>query len=131
LIEEIDRLPDWAYTDSELDAMAAKILKGQKYGECGHLVMYHLYKDGVNTGVVMLLSVESISDGLHALNRLWGQYGIYGEIGEFREIESVTAAYELNTLQIVLNKYKYEGKIEALGSDKLYKYKPWFNELIR
>lgn len=130
MVDEIDKLPDWAYTESELDQMAEDILENINLQLSGHLVMYKMYKDGVGTGVVMLLAVESISDGLHAINRLWGQYGMHAEIGEFTEDEDNAMMYRLNALEIVLDKYRYVGKIKCAGSNKLYRYNRWMNNLL-
>lgn len=130
MIDEIDRLPDWAYTEDELDGMAEEILDNRNLQLKGHLVFYKMYKDGVDTGIVMLLAVESISDGLHAINRLWGQYGMYAEIGEFNENEDSSVMYKLNALNIVLDKYRYIGKIKCAGSNNLYRYGSWMNNLI-
>lgn len=130
MVEEIDRLPDWAYTDAELDEMAEKTINKSDLAMPGHLSLYHMYKDGVNTGVVMLLAVDSISDGLHAINRFWGAHGMYAEIGEFTENEDAAVMYRLKAIELVLNKYKYEGKIKCVGSDKLYRYHKWFDKLL-
>lgn len=130
MIEEIDRLPDWAYTEDELDEMAEDILENRNLQLSGYLVLYKMYKDGVDTGIVMLLAVESISDGLHAINRLWGQYGMYVEIEEFSEDEDNSVMYKLNALSIVLDKYRYIGKIKCAGSNKLYRYNSWMQNLL-
>jgi hypothetical protein len=130
MIEEEDRLPDWAYMDEELDAFAKKVLEGLRFGESGHLVLYHLYKNGEKTNIVMLLSVKSVLDGMGAINRLWASHNIHAEVGEYCEIESNLVGYKLNALEIVLDKFKYEGKIELPGSNKLYKYNKWFDVLI-
>ena len=130
MVEELDRLPDWAYTDSELDTMAEDVVNKDDLAMPGHITLYHMYKDGVNTGIVMLLAVDSVSDGLHAINRLWGEHGMYAEVGEFNEKEDYAVMYKLKALELVLNKYKYNGKIVCAGSDKLYRYQKWFDELI-
>ena len=127
---EIDRLPDWAFTDEELDQMAKEVLGGTNLDVATKLGFYHMHKDGVDTGVVILLTVESISDGLHAINRLWSQYGMYAEIGEFTEEASYAAGYRLQTLEVALNKFRYVGKIQEAGTNKLYRYKTWMAELL-
>ena len=130
MIEEMDRLPDWAFTDEELDNMARDLLTSRKLDGSKHLAIYHLYKDGNNTGVVMILAVDSISDGLHAINRLWGIHDMYAEFGEFTEEDSPTAGYRLRSIEEVLEKFRYEGKIRCPGSDKLYRYQNWFPQLL-
>ena len=130
MMVENDRLPDWAFTETELDDMAEAIIENSNMKMVGHLVLYHMYKDGANTGVVMILAVESISDGLHAVNRLWGQHGMYAEIGEFIEQEDPAVMYRLKALEIALDKFRYEGKVKCYGNGKLYRYKEWFNELL-
>lgn len=130
MVVGIDRLPDWAYTDEELDNMAIELLENRSLSGAKHIAIYHLQKDGVDTGITMILAVESISDGLHAINRIWGPYNMSAEVGEFTEIESQCAGHRLRALEIVLDKFKYEGRIRCPGSDKLYRYQKWFSEII-
>ena len=130
MIEEIDKLPEWAFTPAELDAEATDILECSNLDMSGHLVMYPMYKDGKNTGIVMLLAVESISDGMHAVNRLWGPYDMYAEIGEFVEKEDPAVMYRLKALEMVLNRFRYKGKIRCAGSNRLYRYENWFDKLL-
>ena len=126
----MDRLPEWAFTPNELDEMAIEILECENLGMSGHLVMYPIYKSGKDTGIVMLLAVESISDGLHAINRIWGQYDMHAEIGEFIEEEDPTVIYRLRALELVLHKFQYKGKIRCTGSNRLYRYQKWFDKLL-
>jgi hypothetical protein len=130
MVEEIDRLPEWAFTPNELDEMAIEILECENLSMSGHLVMYPMYKDGKDTGIVMLLAVESISDGLHAINRMWSEYDMYADIGEFIEEEDLTVVYRLKALELVLSKYTYKGKIRCAGSNRLYRYQKWFDKLL-
>lgn len=130
MIDEQDRLPDWAYTEDELDEMAEELIDNTDLQLKGHLAFYKLYKDNTDTGVVMLLAVESVSDGLHAINRLWGQYNMYCEIEHWSEEEDAAVMYRLLALSTVLNKFKYTGKIKAPGSNHLYKYSEWMKNLL-
>lgn len=130
MLEEQDRLPDWAYTEDELDRMAKELIENDDLQMKGHLVLYKLYKDSVDTGIVMLLAVESISDGLHAINRYWSQYGMYADIEAYNEEIEYSVMYRLKALEIALNKFKYIGKINCPGSTKLYRHNKWFNELL-
>lgn len=125
-----ERLPDWAFTEEELDEMAINLLTEQNLTMPGHLVIYSLHKDGENTGIVMLLATQCISDTLHAITRMWAPYNMHAEVEGFTEEKDPAAAYKLNALQLVLDKYRYRGKIHCAGSDKLYRYKGWFKELI-
>lgn len=125
-----DNLPDWAYTEDELDTMAVKLLSEQDLTKPGHLVMYHMYKDGKDTGIVMLLATQCISDTLHAITRMWAPYNMHAELGGYTEEMDPAASYKLNALRLVLDKFRYEGKVHCAGNDKLYKYKGWFKELI-
>lgn len=130
MYEEIDRLPDMFYLPEELDDMARNILHGCDLIKPQHIAMYHIYKDGRDTGIVVLLGVESILDGLEAINRLWAPHGLYAEIGEFTEHADASNGYKLKSMEIMLLKFRYTPKIKEFGWDKMYIYKGWFKELI-
>jgi len=62
---------------------------------------------------------------------MWGNAGIHAEIGEFCEVSSITVGYTLNAIEIVLDKWKYEGKLTLPGANRLYKYCKWFDNLVK
>lgn len=130
MCEDPNRLPDWAFTEDELDNMAKDLLEPASITGKKHLVIYHIYKDSVDTGIAMLLATESISDGLHAINRIWSGLGLYAEIGEFTEDASETSEYRLKSIEIVLDKFKYIPKVKLTGWNKMYIYKKWYKELL-
>lgn len=130
MIEEIDRLPDWAYTEEELDNLAIELIEpSSKDGE-KHVALYEMYKDGKSTGIVMLLATESISDGLHAINRIWGGLGLYAEIWEFNEKANKRACDKVEDLLNGLENIKYKPKKRLVGWNKMLQKREWLKELI-
>ena len=71
MIEQVDRLPDWAHTEQELNQLDKLVIEPNRYDTTSkHICWYHLYKDGVNTGKAMLLAVKSVVDGWEAINKI-------------------------------------------------------------
>lgn len=130
MMENEDMLPEWAWTDEELTQMAKNNLVFPKYyEEPTHIVFYHLYKDGVKTGLVLITIAKYIVDTQKAIDRFWKEAGITCIVGEHSD-ESVLNQEKCEALYRVLHKYKYEGKMQLLGSDKVYAYEPWMGNLI-
>lgn len=130
MIEAEDRLQDGFWTESELDQMALDSLVLPKYSEePTHIVFYHLLKDGVKTGLVLIACVKSVIDGQDSIDRFWCPHGITAIVGEYNE-ESVLNQTKCEALYMLLNKYKYKGKLELPGSDKVYKYEAWMGNLV-
>lgn len=131
MIEQDDRLPDWAYSETELDKMALEVIEVDKYNEePTHVVMYHLLKGGLETGLVMVLAVKSVIDGQEAIDRLWRDVGITALVSEYND-ESVLNQRRAEAIHLLLQKYKYKGKINLPGSDKVFINQEWFAELIK
>ena len=126
----MDRLPDWGYTEQELNTMAEDIINPPRYctdSKC--ICWYHLMKDGEWTGKSMVLAVESVVDGIDAVNRMVNQYGLSVVPGEYGK-ESVLNNWKIDAIHMVLDRYKYVGKIKFAGSDKIYSYEDWMIKLI-
>jgi len=130
MVEEIDRLPEWAYTEEELDNLAIELIEpSNKEGE-KHVAMYEMYKDDKGTGIVMMLATESISDGLHAINRIWGELGLYAEIWEFNEEPTKRACDKVEDLLNGLENIKYTPKKRLAGCKNMLQKREWLKELI-
>lgn len=130
MIEATDRLNDSFWTENELYKMALDAIELDRYAEeQTHIVFYHLLKDGVKTGLVMILTVKSVIDGQEAIDKLWKDLGITAIVGEYNE-ESYINKQIVEAIYLILNKYKYNGKQKLVGSDKVYKYEPWMGKLI-
>ena len=77
MIEMEDRLGDDFWTEEELHQMALDAIEVDKYSaKPTHIVFYHSFKDGENTGLVMISCVESIIDGQNAIDKLWAEVGL-------------------------------------------------------
>ena len=130
MIESVDRLPDEFWSQEELRQIAAAVLEPNRYSEePRHIVLYHLYKRGIDTGLVLIIAVESVLDGQDAIDRLWAEVGITAIVGEYSD-ESVLSQVRLDAMYMLLQKYKYEGKLKLVGHDKVFKYQQWFPNLI-
>ena len=130
MIENIDRLNDDFWTESELDQMALNSIELDKYAEQKtNIVFLHLFKDSARTGLVMILAVQSVMDAQEAVDRLWAEAGITAVVGEYSE-ESYLNQQKVEAIYLVLHKYKYVGKQKLPGSDNVYMYEPWMEKLI-
>lgn len=130
MIEQEDRLPDAFWSETELSQMAVNVLEPDRYSEePRHIVLYHLYKSGVDTGLVLITAVQSVLDGQNAIDKLWTEVGITAIVGEYSE-ESVLSQVRLEAMYLLLQKYRYEGKLKLVGHDKVFKYQQWFPNLI-
>lgn len=130
MIENIDRLNDYFWTETELDQMALNSIEVDKYAEQKtNIVFLHLFKDLARTGLVMILAVQSVMDAQEAVDRLWAGAGITAVVGEYSE-ESYLNQQKVEAIYSVLHKYKYDGKQRLPGSDNVYMYEPWMEKLI-
>lgn len=131
MIEQDDRLPDAFWSQEELRQMAVDVLEPDRYSEEPmHIVLYHLYKNGVDTGLVLITAVESVLDGQNAIDRLWAEVGITATVGGYSD-ESVLSQVRLEAMYLLLQKYRYEGKLKLPGHSKVFKYQQWFVCLIQ
>lgn len=130
MIEAEDMLCDEFWTENELKQMAVSQLEVDRFSEePTNICFYHLFKDGNKTGLVMIVAVKSVIDGQNAVDKLWSDAGITAIVGEYNE-ESLLNKQRTEALYLLLNKYKYEGKLKLPGSDKVYKYETWMGNLI-
>lgn len=130
MIEPTDRLNDSFWTENELHQMAVDAIELERYAEeQTHIVFYHLLKDGVKTGLVMILAVKSVIDGQEAIDKLWKELGITSIVGEYND-ESYTNKQKVEAMYLLLQKYKYEGKQKLPGSENVFKYEKWMENLI-
>ena len=130
MIEQEDRLPDGFWSQQELRQMAVDVLEPDKYKEVpAHIVLYHLYKNGVDTGLVLITVVESVLDGQDAINLLWAEVGITAVVGEYSD-ESVMSHIKADAMYMLLQKYKYVGKLKLVGYNKVFRYQEWFANLV-
>lgn len=130
MIEQEDRLPDAFWSQEELRQMAVAVLEPNRYSEePAHIVLYHLYKNGTDTGLVLITVVESVLDGQDAINLLWAEVGITAVVGEYSD-ESVMSHIKADAMYMLLQKYKYVGKLKLVGYNKVFRYQEWFANLV-
>lgn len=127
--DQIDRLPDDFWTDSELDLMSELIINPSRIDDRPkHICWYHLVKDGVYTGKAMLLAVESIVDGQEAVNRALADVDLTAVIGDYGDTSALNGV-KAESLYMVLNKYAYKGTVSFNGDDKVFSYEEWMAKL--
>lgn len=131
MMEKLDRLPDEFWSKDEMFQMVVDILEPNRFSqEPAHIVLYHLYKNGTDTGLVLITVVESVLDGQDAINMLWADVGITAVVGEYSD-ESTMSHVKVDAMYMVLQKYKYVGKLKLVGHHKVFKYQEWFNNLVQ
>ena len=131
MMEKLDRLPDAFWSKDEMHQMVVAILEPNRFSqEPAHIVLYHLYKNGTDTGLVLITVVESVLDGQDAINTLWADVGITAVVGEYSD-ESTMSHVKVDAMYMVLQKYKYVGKLKLVGHHKVFKYQEWFNNLVQ
>ena len=130
MMEKLDRLPDEFWSKNEMHQMVVAILEPNRHSEePAHIVLYHLYKNGVDTGLVLITVVESVLDGQDAINLLWAEVGITAVVGEYSD-ESVMSHIKADAMYMLLQKYKYIGRTKLPGHGKVFKYSEWLVNLI-
>ena len=130
MIEQEERLPDAFWSETELTQMAIDVLEPDRYSqESRHIVLYHLYKNGIATGLVLIAVLQSVLDGQNAIDRLWAEVGITAILGEYSD-ESAISQCRAEAMYLLLQKYKYEGKLKLPGYSKVFRYQEWFNNLV-
>ena len=126
----IDRLPDWAYLNSELDGMSEKVVLGDRYGvKPVHMCWYELWKDGRFINKAVLLAVEDVDDGRDALDRMIDDSSIEVKIGAYGEAKSINN-WLVYSVYDVLERYRYNSSIGFVGDNRLYTYERWMAELV-
>ena len=130
MIEQEDRLPEAFWSENELRQMAIDTLELDRYSEePTNIVLYHLQKDGADTGLVLIAAVVSVIDGQDAINTLWADVGITALVGEYSE-ESALSQVKVEAMYMLLQKYKYTGRTKLPGHSKVFKYSEWLVNLI-
>ena len=130
MIEQVDRLSDDFWTDSELEQMSDLVINPTRLDDRPkHICWYHLMKDGAYTGKSMLLAVESIVDGQEAVNRAVADTGLTVMIGDYGD-ESVLNGVRVEAMYKVLSKYQYIGSAKFNGSDRVFSYEQWMAKLV-
>jgi hypothetical protein len=125
-----EKLPDWAYLDSELDTISENIVLGDRYGvKPVHMCWYELWKNGRFINKAVLLAVEDVDDGRDALDRMIGNNTIKVEIGKYGEAKAVNN-WLVYSVYDVLERYRYNSSIEFIGDNRLYNYEKWMAELV-
>ena len=70
-----DRLPDWAYTEYDLQERDQELLDGKyEYNstpEEGMVVILSIWSKNGNTGKVMIVESTNVIETMNALNRMW------------------------------------------------------------
>ena len=95
------------------------------------LYQYHSCTDGTALCELVLITVvESVLDGQDAINTLWADVGITAVVGEYSD-ESTMSHVKVDAMYMVLQKYKYVGKLKLVGHHKVFKYQEWFNNLVQ
>ena len=131
MVNDYDRLPDWAFTEEELIQEAVSIITIDKFcDKPTYLCWYDMLHNYMPTGISMLLAVESIVGGQQAINRICSQYNITAAIGVYSDTASVYNNMLIEQIHTVLHKYKYNSTQKFVGSDKLFLYQPWMAKLI-
>jgi hypothetical protein len=125
----VDRLPDAFYTDNELHEYALSILSFDRYDyNSKPIVIYHLLKENIPTGICAIMPVECIVDGMEQLNRLWSNYNLSVFIGESGEFQS--ANQHIEHLYQALTHFKYNPTNDMPGVHTLFRHQPWMDRLI-
>ena len=130
MIESEDRLGDAFYTTEELEEMDRVLLEPSRHAkDKTNICMYHLHKAGKGTGLVLIAAVKSVVDGQVAIDRFWEPAGISAIVGNYNE-EYKYNKYKVEAIYEVLEKYAYVGKLKLPGSDKVFKYEKWMDNLL-
>lgn len=130
MIEQMDRLSDDFWTESELDKMALDVVNPNRYDKVAkHLCWYHLTMGGEYTGIAILLAVESIVDGQDAVNKMCESVGLSVVIGEYGE-ELIDAKSKVEAAYLLLERHSYTSQLEFTGNDRLFKYEEWMAKLV-
>lgn len=130
MYNEVDRLPTEFWTEDELQDMALNVIEPSRYDRIAkHICWYLIYKDGTYTGKAMLLAVESIVDGMNAVNKVLEPVGLECIIGEYGD-EDVMNGVKIEMIYQILEKWQYVGSAKFAGDDKVFNYEPWMANLV-
>lgn len=130
MYNEVDRLPDSYWTENELHDRAINIVEPSRYDRTAkHICWYLIYKDGVYTGKAMLLVVESVVDGMNAVNKVLEPVGLQCTIGEYGD-EDIMNGARVEMLYQILEKWQYVGSTRFVGDNRVFDYEQWMANLV-
>lgn len=129
-----NRLPDWAYTERELQEIDQELLDGKyEYNsipEEGMVVILSIWSKNGNTGKVMIVESTDVIETMNALNRMWAdtklRFNIVGYSGM-----TYGSKVLVDAIRTVLLPYRYETKFPTyILARYVYRYEPWMLNLI-
>lgn len=129
-----DRLPDWAYTEYELQGLDQELLDGKyEYNsipEEGMVVILSICSKNGNTGKVMIVESTDVIETMNALNRRWADTGLRFNIVGYSGM-TYGSKVLVDAIRTVLLPYKYETKFPTyILARYVYRYEPWMLNLI-
>lgn len=129
-----DRLPDWAYTEYELQELDRELLDGKyEYNsipEEGMVVILSIWSKNGNTGKVMIVESTDVIETMNALNRRWADTGLRFNIVGYSGM-TYGSRVLVDAIRTVLLPYRYETKFPTyILARYVYRYEPWMLNLI-
>lgn len=129
-----ERLPDWAYTEYELQELDQELLDGKyEYNsipEEGMVVILSIWSKNGNTGKVMIVESTDVIETMNALNRRWADTGLRFNIVGYSGM-TYGSKVLVDAIRTVLLPYKYETKFPTyILARYVYRYEPWMLNLI-
>ena len=129
-----DRLPDWAYTEYELQELDQELLDGKyEYNsipEEGMIVILSIWSKNGNTGKVMIVESTDVIETMNALNRRWADTGLRFNIVGYSGM-TYGSKVLVDAIRTVLLPYRYDTKFPTyILARYVYRYEPWMLNLI-
>ena len=129
-----DRLPDWAYTEYELQELDQELLDGKyEYNsipEEGMVVILSIWSKNGNTGKVMIVESTDVIETMNALNRRWADTGLRFNIVGYSGM-TYGSKVLVDAIRTVLLPYRYDTKFPTyILARYVYRYEPWMLNLI-
>lgn len=129
-----NRLPDWAYTEYELQELDQELLDGKyEYNsipEEGMVVILSIWSKNGNTGKVMIVESTDVIETMNALNRRWADTGLRFNIVGYSGM-TYGSKVLVDAMRTVLLPYRYETKFPTyILARYVYRYEPWMLNLI-
>lgn len=129
-----NRLPDWAYTERELQEIDQELLDGKyEYNsipEEGMVVILSIWSKNGNTGKVMIVESTDVIETMNALNRRWADTGLRFNIVGYSGM-TYGSKVLVDAIRTVLLPYRYETKFPTyILARYVYRYEPWMLNLI-
>lgn len=128
------RLPDWAYTEYELQELDQELLDGKyEYNsipEEGMVVILSIWSKNGNTGKVMIVESTDVIETMNALNRRWADTGLRFNIVGYSGM-TYGSKVLVDAIRTVLLPYRYDTKFPTyILARYVYRYEPWMLNLI-